>query len=295
MKCIDLHVHSNCSDGTLSPCELAIHAKNNGLSAIALTDHDTLSGVKPCLQKGLEIGLEVLPGIEFSTHYQDREIHILGYGIDLDNTILHQTLHDLIQNRNARNLQMLEKLNALGFHINKEDLKLGTLVEPVLTRAHFATALYHKGYAKSRHEAFELYIGKDKPAYIPRTKLKPETCIEIIHHAGGIAVLAHPQLYGFKLDEKKQLIKHLVNIGLDGVETFYPSHTPDDVLELLNFCSLYHLLPTGGSDFHGENKPDLKIGIGYGELKVSYDILDAIYKKLCYDRKDYFINKGENK
>ncbi|WP_069997357.1 PHP domain-containing protein [Cellulosilyticum sp. I15G10I2] len=280
MKLIDLHVHSNISDGTLSPTDLAIYAKAKGLSAIALTDHDTISGIEACALKGLEIDLTVVPGIEFSAEYKSGEIHILGYYIDHHSDILEEKLKSIIQNRVQRNAKMVEKLNTLGLIITEADLLGDNPPETILTRAHVATALYKKGYVKTRSEAFDKYIGHDKPAYIPRVRVTPEECIKTIHLAGGLAVLAHPNLYGLTSFDKELLLKELITLGLDGVETHYSTHTKEDVQELSALCLKYKLLPTGGSDFHGENKPGLDIGIGYGDLKIPYDILDAMHNRL---------------
>lgn len=282
MKLIDLHVHSNISDGTFSPSELALYAKSKGLSAIALTDHDTISGVEECTQKGLDIGLIIVPGIEFAAEYAGREIHILGYYIDSKNHMLREKLKFIIESRKARNVIMLEKLNNLGLSITREDLTLDSPSEAVFTRAHFATALYKKGYVKTRSEAFDKYIGRDCPAYVKRVRFTPEECIQAIHEAGGLAVVAHPNLYGFNPAEMNRMLKELTAIGLDGIETLYCTHSKEDVLELLGLCLKYRLFPTGGSDFHGDNKPGLDIGVGYGDLQIPYDILEAMHKKLGF-------------
>ena len=280
MKLIDLHVHSNISDGTLSPSDLAIYAKSKGLSAIALTDHDTISGIESCMIKGLEIGLSVVPGIELSAAYKSQEIHILGYYIDFKSTVLNEKLKCILQSRIQRNMKVFAKLNDLGLYITPEDLAIDNPPETVLTRAHFAAALYKKGYVKTRNEAFDKYIGHGKPAYIPRVKLTPTECIEMIHLAGGLAVLAHPNLYGFTSTERNLMLAALKDLGLDGIETLYPTHTQEDVADLLDLCLKYSFFPTGGSDFHGDNKPDLDIGIGYGNLQVPYTLLDKMHKKL---------------
>ena len=278
MKLIDLHVHSNISDGTLSPSDLALYAKDKRLSVIALTDHDTINGIEECTNKGKEIGLTVIPGIELAAEYTNIEIHILGYYIQPQSTALRQKLDSIIDNRKQRNIQMLDRLNNLGLTITEEDLRIGGPAKAVFTRAHFATALYQKGYVKTRSEAFDLYIGHGKPAYIRRTR--PQTCIETIHAAGGLAVLAHPKLYGFESNQLNHLIKELTALGLDGIETFYPTHNEENIAELLILCESYGLFPTGGSDFHGSNKPGLDIGTGYGELKIPYEILLAMQSKL---------------
>ncbi|MDF2612884.1 MAG: hypothetical protein K0S71_670 [Clostridia bacterium] len=280
MKLIDLHIHSNISDGTLSPSDLAVYAKSKGLSAIALTDHDTISGIEECTQKGIAINLIVVPGIEFAAEYAEREIHILGYYIDSRNPVLKDKLKFIIESRMARNQKMIERLNNLGLSITIEDLGLEGPSEAVFTRAHFAAALYKKGYVKTRSEAFDKYIGSGKPAYVKRFRFTAEECIDTIHKAGGLAVIAHPYLYNLTQEETDLMLKDLTSVGLDGIETFYSTHSKEDVSNLLDLCQKYHLLPTGGSDFHGDNKPGLDIGRGYGELQISYDVLEAMQKKM---------------
>lgn len=279
MKLIDLHVHSTCSDGTLSPSELALYAKSKGLTAIALTDHDTISGIEECMNKGAQIGITIIPGIEFSADFHGTELHILGYAIDYKNEAFKKYLEMLIAERAVRNQKMLDKLNALGLSLTLEDLAEGYPNETVFTRAHFASALLRKGYISDRNDAFRKYIGAGKPAYVPRHRVSAYECIESIHTAGGIAVLAHPKLYGYSNQEVTQVIKDLKSHGLDGVECLYSTHTQDETQHLIQVCEQHHLIPTGGSDFHGDNKPRLDIGSGYGNLKVPYTILKALLSK----------------
>lgn len=284
MKLIDLHVHSNISDGTLSPDKLALYAKHKGLSAIALTDHDTVAGIEACTQQGRLIDLIVIPGIEFSAEYQNQEIHILGYYIDSHHPILLSQLSALIASRKQRNSLMLEKLNKLGFSIAPQDLISDTSsqTQTVFTRAHFAAALYKKGYVKSRSEAFDKYLGKDKPGYVQRAHFTPRECIDIIHQAGGLAVLAHPYLYSLSDSQLHHLLKQLSSDGLDGLETYYTTHSKEEIANLLSLCITFCLFPSGGSDFHGDNKPGLDIGTGYGNLQIPYDILLTMEKKLQF-------------
>lgn len=280
MKQIDLHVHSHISDGTLSPSQLACYAKEKGLSAIALTDHDTVDGVEECVQKGKELGLTVIPGIELAATYLGREIHILGYYIDPQSPFLIEKLKSIVESRNLRNLQMLKKIEEMGFIFSPEDLALFHSSTNIFTRAHFATALLHQGYVSTREEAFDKYIARGKCAYVPRKKLTPKECISVIHEAGGLAVLAHPMLYSFDDEQIEDLVHALKEDGLNGLETLYCTHSKQDVLMLLNLCLKYKLLPTGGSDFHGDNKPGLDIGVGYGDLNIPYTILEALQKQL---------------
>ena len=280
MKLIDLHVHSTASDGTLSPQEVALYAKVKGLSAIALTDHDTVSGVDECMKKGLEIGVIVIPGIECSADFYGKELHILGYYIDPTSEALHSKLKQLIDSRYARNLKMLEKLAEVGCPLTLDDLEADSTPGTVFTRAHFANALMRKGYISDRKEAFSKYIGRGLPAYVPREKFTVKECIEMIHAAGGLAVLAHPMLYGYSRTDVTNVLRGLAAEGLDGVESVYSTHTQEDVSHLLQVCLQLKLFPTGGSDFHGDNKPQLDLGTGYGDLKIPFEILEAMRKHL---------------
>ena len=280
MKLIDLHVHSTASDGTLSPQEVALYAKAKGLSAIALTDHDTVSGVDECIKKGLELGVIVVPGIECSADFYGKELHILGYYINPNCETLEAKLKQLIDSRSMRNIKMLEKLEEIGCPLTLDDLHEDSAPGTVFTRAHFANALMRKGYITNRKEAFTKYIGHGLPAYVPREKFTVKECIDMIHAAGGLAVLAHPMLYGYGRADITNLLRGLALEGLDGVECVYSTHSQEDMSHLLQVCLQLKLFPTGGSDFHGDNKPLIDLGSGYGELKIPFDILEAMRKRL---------------
>lgn len=280
MKLIDLHVHSTVSDGTLTPSELALYAKAKGLSAIALTDHDTIDGVEACRQKGLEVGVIVVPGIELSADFYGKELHILGYYLDHHNTHLKKKLEELIVARSTRNHEMLDKLATLGLPLDPKDLYEDSEDNTILTRAHIAKAMLKKGYINDRKEAFSRYIGDGKPAYVPKKHFTTKACIELIHEAGGLAVLAHPMLYGYDQKDVTNMIRGLSSEGLDGVECIYSTHSKDETAHLLQICLNLKLFPTGGSDFHGKNKPLLDLGTGYGELTIPFEILEAMRKRL---------------
>lgn len=282
MKLIDLHVHSTTSDGTLSPSELALYAKSKGLSAIALTDHDTVSGIDECLQKGLELGVTIVPGIEFSASYYGKEVHVLGYYINHHHPILTNRLDALIHGREKRNQEMLQKLAEVGCPLTMNDLIDDTSQDSVITRAHIAKAMQKKGYIKDRSEAFAHYIGDGKPCFIPKTRFTTKECIDLIHSVGGIAVLAHPLLYGYSQADVTEVLRGLKSEGLDGVECLYSTHKKSDTTHLLQVCQNLKLLPTGGSDFHGENKPSLDLGCGYGELAIPFELLENIQKHLGF-------------
>ena len=272
---IDLHVHSNTSDGTFSPQAIARLAQEAGLRAIALTDHDSLDGVVACIEAGKAYGIEVIPGIELSGNYHGHEIHILGYFIDSTSTLLKETLQGVIAKREQRNDEMLQKLETLGISLTMADVSQG-VEDEIITRAHIARAMREKGYIKTNSEAFDKYIGDGCPAFIPKHSLTSTECIDLIHQCGGVAVLAHPGLYTFAKGRIKPLITDLMTAGLDGVEVIYPKHDAELTAMLTAFCKANHLAITGGSDFHGGNKPDIQIGNGRGETFVPYPLLEAL-------------------
>ncbi len=270
---IDLHLHSTASDGTYSPEDLALLAFKKGLSAIALTDHDTLQGIEVCQQAGKALGLKVLPGIELSTSYEGIELHILGYYVSSTYSPFLEKLALFKEERYLRNQVILQRLQALGLGITFEDLSTRDPKNSVLTRAHFANALLHKGYVDYTQQAFDRYLGKGKAAYVPKKLLESHECIQLIHDAGGVAILAHPTLYKLNRKQIFGLIQKLMSKGLDGVECYYPSYTPTQTKDFLNFCQSNKLLITGGSDFHGSNKPKLDLGVGYGQLAIPDELL----------------------
>lgn len=283
MKYIDLHVHSNFSDGTQSPSELVFRASDLGLAAIALTDHDTLAGIPEALSAAESLESEdritVIPGVEISAGYQERDIHILGLFIDHKNAALTEGLAASVLGRDRRNEQMAENLRKAGIPITLEALRK---LEPetIITRAHFAHFLTENGYTRNNQEAFDRYLGSDTPYYVEREYMPPETAIRLIHEAGGLAVLAHPLLYKYSLENTELLISRMKDLGLDGLEVLYSANTGFDEGYLRRFANRYDLLMTGGSDYHGANKPYIELGTGRGGLKVPETLLEPLYAAL---------------
>lgn len=277
MKKIDLHVHSTFSDGTLTPTELVSHAIEMGLSAMALTDHDTIDGVEEAIQAGAKNNLEIIPGIELSTFYNNKEIHIVGLYIDYTNEVFKKELENLRNVRQNRNLKICEAFHKLGIEINYDDMlkKYGDIV---ITRAHFADYLLEKGIVGSRNEAFDRYLGDSRPCNVPRKKMSPAEAITLIKSVGGIPILAHPTLYHLGKDEMNKLLKYLCEAGIVGIEGIYSTYTMGEEIEIKSLAKKYNLLISGGSDYHGANKPKLELGIGYGHLCVPYDILETLKK-----------------
>lgn len=280
MSYIDLHVHSNKSDGTLSPAEVVRHAADCGLAAIALTDHDCINGIKQAEQTAEEllqqgISFRVVPGVEISADYKERDIHILGLLINPENSKLAAALKDAIASRNVRNEKMVKNLQNAGLDITLEDL-LFDAKDTVITRAHFARHLAAKGYVKDRMEAFSKYLNSSTPYYVRREYMKPADAIRLILDAGGIPVLAHPLLYHLDFDQIQNLTAKLKEEGLCGIETIYSSNRGTDEAFVRQLASKFELLITGGSDFHGKNKPEIEIGIGRGNLKIPMELLTAL-------------------
>ncbi len=282
MGYIDLHVHSNKSDGTLSPSEVVSRAAERGLSAIALTDHDCVAGVfEACAAaKKLSvsgISLRVVSGVEISADYKNRDIHILGLFIDTENPALLDALNAALKARDKRNEKMVKNLQDAGLEITMEDLLFGT-DETVVTRAHFARHLLAKGYVKTWEEAFSKYLDSTTPYYVRREYMMPDTAIRLIRMAGGIPVLAHPLLYHLDADGVRELVKKLKGEGLMGIETIYSKNMGMDEAFLRKLAVKFDLLITGGSDFHGANKPDIEIGVGRGNLRIPEEILWELEK-----------------
>lgn len=280
MKYIDLHVHSNVSDGTLTPAELVSLAAEKELAAFALTDHDTVQGIGEALTAAQELEqngtfLQVIPGTEISVAYKNQDIHMLGLLIDYKNEALCKALLDVQEERANRNYKMAEKLANAGIDISIEQLREYDS-NAILTRAHFAKYLVAHKYCKSPKEAFTKYLDSHGPYYVPRKYISPKKAIELIKLAGGVPVLAHPLLYKLSLDELDQLIHTLKDCGLEGIETIYSSNTGFDEGYVRKYANRYNLLMTGGSDFHGANKPLIDMGVGKGNLKIPYELLEKL-------------------
>jgi len=241
---VDLHIHSTASDGTLTPSEVVHSALELGLEAIALTDHDTVSGIEEALLAAKGTGLEVIPGVEINSEGEWGDLHFLGYYIDPQNPFLRERLQAMRDARLGRARRMLEILAQLGMPLEWEEVRALAGGESV-GRPHVARALALRGYVSSPQEAFDRYIGNGGPAYVPRLRLTPAEVIEAIHRAGGVAVLAHPAHSGVI-----ERIGEFVELGLEGLEVYYPEHSPEDVETLLRLCRQYGLIATGGSDFH---------------------------------------------
>lgn len=277
--CIDLHTHTTASDGSLTPTELIRHAVSKELAAIAVTDHDCVDGVEEALAEGRRQGIEVIPGLEISAEFDRGTMHILGFFVDWKQEPLRRRLFELQEARRLRNPKITKKLQEHGLEITYEEVVAASGGGQV-GRPHFAKVLVQKGYAASMEEAFEKYLKKGAPGYVEKFRFSPQESIALIHEAGGVAVLAHPFTLGLKTTEmENNLLTELTRMGLDGIEVYYSQNAPEDTIHSLRLCETFGLLPTGGSDFHGAHKPGIDLGVGKGDLQVSYELLEALRKK----------------
>lgn len=269
---IDLHCHSTFSDGSLTPEELLQEAARIRLTALALTDHDTVAGLPRFLAAARELPLRAIPGVELSVDCAHGTMHMLAYWMDFDNPELVRQLEWIRDGRQARNRAMLAKLNALGLRVEWEEVQ-AVAGEDIVGRPHFAQVLVQKGFVRDKNEAFDRWLGEGKPAYADRARLTAEAAINLIRQAGGVAVLAHPSSLNISRQEIRALFQHLAAAGLAGVECYYPEHTPEQTRDYLDWAQQANLVPAGGSDFHGEIAPGIRLGVGFGQLNVPDEIL----------------------
>lgn len=278
---IDLHIHSTASDGSLTPAEILDHAQQLNLAAIAITDHDSIIGSKEALRIGIPSSLGFLTAVEISAAYPSffpgsGSFHILGYGIRVDDHGLNQNLIKLRKARSSRNPKILKRLNELGFQISLEDVKR-EVGQVQLGRPHIAQTMMKKRLAASVNEAFDRFLGTGKPAYVDKYRIECIEAVNMIRGAGGIPVLAHPGLLHIEKDRRlDKLIKNLIEIGMGGIEVYYPEHSAQQINQYMELAQKYGLLMTGGTDFHGSITPEIKMGSGRGNLFVSYDLYEKL-------------------
>ena len=263
---VDFHAHSTCSDGTLTPTQLVKHAEEQGLFAFALTDHDSVDGIKEALLEAEKCRINFIPGIEFSAA-DDTETHIIGLFIDPENEVLLSTINKLKNSRRRRMEDICQKLRGLGFDItHKEALSIagGNFVG----RAHIARLMVEKGYCETVKECFNKYIGLGKPAYSEKNELTAEEAVRAIRASGGLAFLAHLNQTGYDIQRLEELLVKLKNAGLTGIEGYYPEYTPEQIADYRALALKLKLAVSGGSDFHADMKPHIRIGVGSGNLKI---------------------------
>lgn len=278
MKAIDLHTHTCKSDGSYTPTELVDYAIEKNLAAVAITDHDCIDGLDEAITHAAALtergvpSVEVIPGIEFSTKYKKQDIHIVGLYISYDSEVFRNALQSFVNSRVNRNIKMCENLQSAGIEITYEKL-LQMYPGAVITRAHYASYLLAHGYVKNRQDAFAKYLGDHTKYFVPREKVTPSQAVELILKADGVPILAHPPLYHMGNVHLDTLVSLLKADGLMGIEVFYSTYSNQDVRDMQRLADKYDLLVSGGSDFHGANKPGLDLGCGYDRLYVPEEAL----------------------
>lgn len=277
---IDLHFHSTFSDGSFSPEELVELGASAGLTAMALTDHDSTRGVSAFLTAAAAKGIRAMSGLELSVDVPNITVHILAYGCDPDNGPLNEALVQIRDGRYRRNVEILSKLSKLGCYLTWGEVSAYAGDKEVVARPHFAQALIDKGFARSKQDAFDRFLAKGAAAYVDRFRLGPEMALKLIRDAGGVAVLAHPALCGLDSAKLRDFIGKLTAWGLSGIEAYYTGHTAAQVAEYLGYTRVFELIATGGTDFHGTMSPALKIGVGSGSLNVPDDLYDGLVARL---------------
>lgn len=279
---IDLHTHTTMSDGTLSPEELVRAAHDRGLDALAITDHDTLGGVDRARSEGEKHGIEVITGVEISSQWDGGILHVLGYFVDPLNQTIQEKLEYLRKGRRERIIAILEKLRQCNVPVSEEEIQ-GEAPGGVPGRPHLAVIMQRKRYVKTLQEAFDRYLRRGARAYVEKVKLHPEEAIGIINHAGGMPVLAHP----YSLNENdpqalERIVRHLMALGLRGIEAHYPAHTPKQTVLYLALAKKLDLGVSGGTDFHGANKPDVHLGVLPGRDPIPDSVLVELKRRHAF-------------
>lgn len=272
MSRLDLHLHTTHSDGSCTPTEVVSLAHQAGVTTLAITDHDIMTGVAEAIMAAEPCGIEVIPGVEISSIIGQSELHILGYFLDWQDPVLNERFTTLRESRHRRNPQIVERLQALGIDITYDEVRTLAGSDSV-GRPHIARALMDKQVVSSAKEAFDRFLANGKPAYVPRDLPNPAEAIQWIKAAGGLAVLAHPTWVKLADRSLVELLRELKTAGLDGVEVYYSTHASRQTREYLSLAQQLGLLVTGGSDFHGLTKPDIDVGIGKGTLHVPTSLL----------------------
>ena len=283
MNSIDLHIHSTFSDGVLRPSELVVAATKLDLQGLALTDHDTVEGLDEFMETGAREKLETVAGIEISSYFGEQPVHILGYGMDWRHAALVEQVEEMQRIRDDRNRKIQNRFKGLGIRISDEDL--ARVSEGQIGRPHFAMVLCDKGIVTTVEQAFVRYLRKNGQAYVAKEKYAASEAIRAIRKAGGITVLAHPWCTDHSLRTIPLLLNRLQDIGLEGVEVYYPAHSAATRDALLDMARRLRLLVTGGSDFHGTGHSARLAGDGKDSFLVPAELLDDLRKRLPANQK----------
>lgn len=282
-KWIDLHTHSTASDGTDSPSELVHKAAAADLCFMALTDHDTMAGIPEAFAVAQNLNIGFIQGIELGTEYEGKELHILGYGVQLTPDF-EAFLNTMVKAREERNLSIISKLNQLGFAITMDDVLQRCQDTTIVSRPHIALTMYEMNLVQSRRDAWALYLGEGKPAFATKKAPHYGECFQAIRKAGGVPVIAHPYLLEKSKEKSLRLFQELKNAGLEGIEVWHSEH-PFEMQDFYYQCSKdFNLLATGGSDYHGSNKQNIHLASGFennvnlSDLQIVEILLDQIQK-----------------
>ncbi|MBI2167536.1 MAG: PHP domain-containing protein [Candidatus Omnitrophica bacterium] len=280
MKKIDLHMHTTHSDGSYLPRELVRYAGEKGLGSISVTDHDTMSSFEECADEAKKLGIELIPGIEISCDFEPGTLHVLGYFMDRNQPGFKAVLDEIQKARRERNPEIIRKLNQLGIEITLEEVTAVSGGKQV-GRPHFAKILVKKGAVKTMDEAFWKYLAKGKPAYVDKRRLSSKEGIQKIREAGGIAVAAHPKQMKLAGEALTREIKRLVDEGLGGIEAYNSCQNRDEARLYKELAKRFNLLVTGGSDFHGANKPEVDLGYLGGGVELGYEVVESMKASLA--------------
>lgn len=263
VKNIDLHIHTNASDGTLSPSQVVAEARQAGLAVISITDHDTTAGLAEAVEAARAADFVFVPGVEISATHPIGEAHILGYWVDCQDPNLKAFLYSPLSTRTARIIEICGRLDALGFPVDPEEVFREAADAESVGRPHIARVMLHKGYVKDMEDAFQRFLGDGKPAHVKRFKNTTADTIAMIHGCGGISVIAHPGLI-----QEPRVLSCLIEEGVMGIEVYCHDHDPEQTRRFSQLAEAHGLLVTGGSDYHGKmlDKP-----FGLGDLKVPYE------------------------
>jgi len=275
---IDLHVHSTFSDGSMTPEELVELATKSGITAMALTDHDGMMGIDRFMAACQIHGIRGIPGVEISIEHIGGTLHMLGYFIDHHNPRILEALTRLRRGRAERNQFILERLNTLGVPLTWEEVSV-LAKEDVVGRPHFAQAMIARGYVKKKDEAFDIYLGKGKPAYVERERFTVVESIDLIRSAGGVPILAHPCTLKMGRRRLREFLAELNSKGLQGIEAYYSEHTHEQHRFCMNMARDLGWVVTGGSDFHGAMNPYIHLGIGFGSLDIPDELVELLHAR----------------
>lgn len=277
----DLHIHTNASDGEFSPKEIIKMAKTKGLSAISITDHDSIENLEEAILIGKEENIEVIPGIELNANVDSGQMHILGYYIDYNNPVFKKKVEHIREEKNLRNIEFASTFNKIGINISLENVEKHAN-NKIVSRAHFAQELYDKNYTDSINEAYSKYFNTVPFKNIKNHNLSPKDTIKTIKEANGIAVLAHPQTLKLNEDELDKTLEELKSYGLDGIECYHSKQTEEQRNLYAKLAKKHNLLITAGSDFHGPTlKPEIKMGINSSDnLFNKTDIISELKNKV---------------